>query len=1543
MPDIKSHIIAELRNLKAVRLTLINGKEVIGVVEAPDQDFLRLHMFNGREKAISYELIGMVDPLDESEIPLGAVDQISKEADVWEPVQEAVEKFASSDMDILQLKKVIEKQYPVIRSECAGAFDSLVNAIKIRETNVKFNRTPRIIRIFQKSLENHPENGYLALMIGKTAEIAGDPSLSQRVLTFLVDSWKKPFIETPGLLKELCDLCIDSKDSVPLISLAQFEKQENFAQLCVALFYLLRETEMKYKLPEDVTPFTPHSVDVLLTLLPYNRAEKMLSSASVPVFHAASVSVASSADKKPKESILKGEIRTYDSSARNGFIIGEDGKEYFFQGTAVLPIFGGKIYARQSVQFKKRSSVDMISGKVRDIVYEVQILNAGAVSYTGPSSALLQRANNLYTRGKENDDEALRLLEAVIARRECIAAVAPTYIAILCRNNKVEKAECFLLEHEREIQPREKYLQLLLNVHEKQNNLRKCLDVYTELLSVQSGSMKINTQLHYINRKAALLARLERPKEALEVWEQWLTLKKKNEVALRVQTRAFDTIEPKICVMAASQIKHVRKDELEFEPSKTILSFINIYPEAIQAMEEQEINTLDRDAMFDDSFESIRQFDTRITPFVDMLLKECNITQYLDVRVYDRMCLRYNGSISESIQEAKKLGSSSTQKPFERYQRNLTAARVIYDALKNNPFNGGESDSDEVRDDAETLFFDFIGKSLASGGDAAVINNAPLDVARYYYTEGLQYLPRDSQDAQNAVVRAITSFVSSRSEIPLAMNRNKDNLSISTHGAGAIAKVPAEKTEALLVEIVEMTRKWPELSKTISKIILNSTLRDRLVDVLCQSICNMQENEVCDNVATIQKAFEKARDILTERETRFAQGIALLSEFSYLPKWIDDFSKDLSWYSDFRRFMPAEDQSRIDQISDILRAARQYNDVTDFSLKEEALLGNYNTTIRLEKEICEMPSRYAYRYLYPILSVIIKNTKGELNAHYGENAPCVDLEIVGMDKLMVSDRGELNIQANVKNTGNCQVADNLTLVIEDVPEEYEVAYRDERCVAVKGNDGVTFQVVLRLKNPESRTFTLRYSIHYQYTKAVGDIFKEIVQRSLAVIINGGTFMGLENPYNEYVTAATVEREDMVFGRKQFIDDIVVTCIGSRSSPLRRKTIALFGQKRTGKSTVLYHLARRLKVKAPHSLVVNLGDISKWKAENFEKQMFRKFFEELRYDLEDRHPVLWQRLQNIGIKLPQRDEIADNDSGREWFGDFFTAFNRLIDGDEQFRDYNVIMLLDEFTNIYIRLCNNRENLRGPKMDDDFMQYWKAIVNDFRLVCIVVGQDFMKDFVNAYPNPFGAIDYRQVTYLSDDEARRMIVSPPIEDENRRVIFEGPSGERAIKRIIELTAGSAFFLMIFMDRLIKHLTERKQQYVTDADVERVMQGSLLSGSDSLDLPKFESLYNDDGDVTDPFRPRHNAAVLWAIAHCLHKLRRCTLQDIVIPSELDDNGALDQKRCRELANLLVERGVLSRIDGNYSIRVKLFDEWLYSNCSIDTINSIPDSSRKE
>mgnify|MGYP002509439115 CR=1 FL=1 len=1555
MADMKKYIINELKNLKAVQLTLINGKEIVGVLETQDQDSVCLKTQDGRSKSIRYELIGMVDPVEAPENLHASSNNPMRDEenrsgrdsnDVQVQINQAVEAFKASSVDFLHLKTILENSYPEYRAEYAGALDSLINAIKIRETNIKFDRIPRVVTSFQESLRRHPENAHLALMIVESALLTGDQKFCRKTLQFLGGNWEKAYRRTPGFLKELCDLCITGKDSTSLRQIFEMEKLEKPDELCTALFYLLCKTKSPFQLSEGVPPFSTECVDVLLKALPFHQSERAASpsqTAKQPV-----PSAAPTAKKTTTSVLLKGEIKTYDSNMRNGFLVGEDGREYFFRSSALSRALDGKLCAHQKVQFKCQTSFDPQTGASRDPIYDIQPLNS-ASNEGSSSQQLLRKANDLYTKGKVYDSEALKIFHTLLARNYINISVASTYVPILCRNDRSAEAEQFLLRNEKTLRSRDKdkYLMLLLNAYEKQGNPQKLLNIYTEILSSSNPSMRVNTQLHYINRKAALLIRQNQPKEALTDLERWLTLKKENEVALRAQTLGFDTLEPRICVMAVAQIKRIQKSEPEFAPSPTILSFINRHPEAAQAMEEQAATVLDRDSMSDDVY-GIRQIDMQITPLVDKLLKECNITQYLDVRVYDRSTLTYNRNIPDAIQEAKQQGQSTTQRPYERYLRNLTAARVIYDALRRDWTGGGGPILEDVRDDAEKLFFNSIGRSLVSGGDNAVLNSeAPLDMARYYYEEGLQYLPRDSQDAQNAVVRVITSFLPDRSQIPMAMNSDR-NISISEEGANAISKIPDEKIEGLLLELIEMTERWPDLNKTILKILFNSMHRNKIVDVLCRNICNMAECEDCGDQAALQKVFEQAQTAIKSRAERFAKGIAKLNDFSYRPKWIDDFSTDLSWYSNFKRSMPEEDQARIDMvINDFLRAARQYNSVTDFSLKEEALRGNYDSAKQLKEAIDQKPTRCAFRYLYPLLDIIIEKTKDELNIHYGGAAPCVDLEIVGMDSLTVSDKGHLSIQVNIKNTGNCQVADNLTLEIQNAPDEYEVVSQDERYVAVKGNDGVTFQVELKLKSPENRAFTLRYKIGYQYTKAVGLVSPETSEQALAVIINGGTFKGLENPYSLYVSAATVDREDMVFGRKQFIDDIVTTCIGSNGNPLRRKTISLYGQKRTGKSTVLYHLNRKLKERSHHSIVINLGDISKWNAENFEKQMFHKFFEELRNELETRHPDLKRMLQEAGIRIPRRNEITSNEIGREFFGDFFTDFNRLINASPAFRDYNVIMLLDEFTNIYIRLCNNRENLRGPKMDDDFMLYWKAIVNDFGLVCIVVGQDFMKDFVNAYPNPFGAVDYQQVTYLPDDEARRMIVAPPVEDRDKRIIFEGPPGERAIKRIIELTAGSAFFLMIFMDRLIKYLIEREQQYVTDADVDRVTRDSLLSGSDGLDLQKFESLYNDDGDVKDPSRPRHNAAILWAISHCLHKFRRCTVRDIDIPDGLDDKAALNEKRCGMLISKLADRGVLSRTsDGNdtyYTIRVKLFDEWLYSSCSIETINSIPDFSRKE
>ena len=82
----------------------------------------------------------------------------------------------------------------------------------------------------------------------------------------------------------------------------------------------------------------------------------------------------------------------------------------------------------------------------------------------------------------------------------------------------------------------------------------------------------------------------------------------------------------------------------------------------------------------------------------------------------------------------------------------------------------------------------------------------------------------------------------------------------------------------------------------------------------------------------------------------------------------------------------------------------------------------------------------------------------------------------------------------------------------------------------------------------------------------------------------------------------------------------------------------------------------------------------------------------------------------------------------------------------------------------------------------------------------------------------------------------------------------------------------------------------------------------------------------------------VLWLIARKTKALGCCKLLDIVTSIELT-RERLDENRVAMLLNRLVARGVLT-VDaaGNYSIRVGLFQEWLYKNCSIEVVESIKD-----
>ena len=93
-------------------------------------------------------------------------------------------------------------------------------------------------------------------------------------------------------------------------------------------------------------------------------------------------------------------------------------------------------------------------------------------------------------------------------------------------------------------------------------------------------------------------------------------------------------------------------------------------------------------------------------------------------------------------------------------------------------------------------------------------------------------------------------------------------------------------------------------------------------------------------------------------------------------------------------------------------------------------------------------------------------------------------------------------------------------------------------------------------------------------------------------------------------------------------------------------------------------------------------------------------------------------------------------------------------------YHLVLTIDEFTNIYIRLKNGAIN-------DDFLNMWRSIVHHVGFVNIVIGQDFLPKFwtddditnlnAGSSVNGLGTASFKKLSYLSRESAEEMIQKP------------------------------------------------------------------------------------------------------------------------------------------------------------------------------------------
>ncbi len=214
----------------------------------------------------------------------------------------------------------------------------------------------------------------------------------------------------------------------------------------------------------------------------------------------------------------------------------------------------------------------------------------------------------------------------------------------------------------------------------------------------------------------------------------------------------------------------------------------------------------------------------------------------------------------------------------------------------------------------------------------------------------------------------------------------------------------------------------------------------------------------------------------------------------------------------------------------------------------------------------------------------------------------------------------------------------------------------------------------------------------------------------------------------------------------------------------------------------------------------------------------------------------------------------------------------------------------------------------------MKNWKALLQENYFNAVLVGQDVMPKFKQRFPNEFGTTQDERVTYLRREDASRLI-DEPIRIRGR--YGESRYRERAIDRILDLTAGSTFYIQILCNRLVEYMNRKRAGLVTEADVEQV-KDELVRGVNALGLDKFDNLINSGDTSEDAISDEDALKVLMAIA-VNSKTGPCSRNSITCETHTPVDVILDD---------LVKRDVVERERGQYfSIRVGLFKEWLIAH----------------
>ncbi len=280
--------------------------------------------------------------------------------------------------------------------------------------------------------------------------------------------------------------------------------------------------------------------------------------------------------------------------------------------------------------------------------------------------------------------------------------------------------------------------------------------------------------------------------------------------------------------------------------------------------------------------------------------------------------------------------------------------------------------------------------------------------------------------------------------------------------------------------------------------------------------------------------------------------------------------------------------------------------------------------------------------------------------------------------------------------------------------------------------------------------------------------------------------------NPYIAGSPVTGTEMFFGR----EDVFSFVRRNLSGRHRDTPIVLYGQRRTGKTSVLYQMHRHLDPR------------------------YRLVFIDLHgLNLDGKANLLWgiassirrdlQRDHQLSVAIPGRTRFSANPEA-EFEETFLDAVWSILGED------HLVLMIDEVVRLH-------EEVQAGRLEREVFDYLRYLMQHFdRLNFLFSLGSGVEEMKQDYAFLFSVALYHRISFLEPVAARTLITKPA--HDSYQVTPD------AVEKIMQITSGHPYYTQLVCHCLFDRWLRAPQSHMTSTDVEAVLPEAIELGSANL-----------------------------------------------------------------------------------------------------------------